>query len=358
MNGGIRSILSSNSPAKPLAKKTAQKPLGVALPLGDDYDEKRGLPKSSIWLSSGRVYGVPLDGCEAMEAKLVIVSGKTNKRDVKLKLPTVIGRSREADLTIAHPMISRRHCQLWEADGFIKIKDLGSLNGTYVYGKRIDQEVLLRPNDEFTIGPLTFRVEYEAPAGAIEPPPQVPEETPEYIPPLPMPPSEPAPAALETPELAETPPEEPALTEAAVSPPHAGASPWEDLDALEKEFDFDLQEDLTAEKHPQPPEVAADLEDLAEASLLEEPEMAVPKTPESKSPPEVVQPEPPPESEETLAEETPPEPSAPGEEEAAGGKQSPDSAAPPTPMEEDQSLGDDLDEIEDAALRDFLKGLH
>jgi len=316
-----------------------------------------------------------------MEAKLVIVSGKTNKRDVKLKLPTVIGRSREADLTIAHPMISRRHCQLWEADGFIKIKDLGSLNGTYVYGKRIDQEVLLRPNDEFTIGPLTFRVEYEAPAGAIEPPP-VHEETPEYIPPLPMPPSEPAPAALETPELAETPPEEPALTEAAVSPPHAGASPWEDLDALEKEFDFDLQEDLTAEKHPQPPEVAADLEDLAEASLLEEPEMAVPKTPESKSPPEVVPSEPrltrerggrnkmsksppevvpsepPPESEETLAEETPPEPSAQGNEEAAGGKQSPASAAPPTPMEEDQSLGNDLDEIEDAALRDFLKGLH
>ena len=64
-----------------------------------------------------------------MDAKLVIVGGKANKGPISLKLPTVIGRSREADLTVAHPMISRQHCRLFEVDGLLKIRDLGSLNG-------------------------------------------------------------------------------------------------------------------------------------------------------------------------------------------------------------------------------------
>ncbi|MFH1265802.1 MAG: FHA domain-containing protein, partial [Planctomycetota bacterium] len=64
-----------------------------------------------------------------MDAKLVIVGGKANKSQVSVKLPTVIGRSREADLTVAHPMISRKHCELYEVDGLVRIRDLGSLNG-------------------------------------------------------------------------------------------------------------------------------------------------------------------------------------------------------------------------------------
>jgi predicted component of type VI protein secretion system len=95
-----------------------------------------------------------------MEAKLIVVSGKTNKPSVRLRLPTVIGRSREAGLTVAHPMISRRHCEIFEADGMLMLRDLGSLNGTLVGGQRVD-EVPLRPDDEFTVGPVTFRVVYK-----------------------------------------------------------------------------------------------------------------------------------------------------------------------------------------------------
>ena len=40
------------------------------------------------------------------------------------------------------------------------IRDLGSLNGTYVGGQRV-REAPLPPNKEFTVGPLTFRVRYE-----------------------------------------------------------------------------------------------------------------------------------------------------------------------------------------------------
>jgi len=97
-----------------------------------------------------------------MEAKLILVGGKANKNEVLLKLPAIIGRSREAGLTIAHPMVSRRHCEIFESEGMLRIRDLGSLNGTFI-GERQIIEAPLRPNDEFTVGPLTFRVAYEYP---------------------------------------------------------------------------------------------------------------------------------------------------------------------------------------------------
>ncbi len=102
-----------------------------------------------------------------MRATLVIIRGKANKSQIALNLPTVIGRSRDADLTVAHPMISRQHCELYDADGLLMVRDLGSLNGTFVDGRQIT-EVGLRPEDEFSIGPLTFRVDYEfvGPVGA------------------------------------------------------------------------------------------------------------------------------------------------------------------------------------------------
>jgi pSer/pThr/pTyr-binding forkhead associated (FHA) protein len=94
-----------------------------------------------------------------MEAKLIVVGGKASKSAIALKLPTIIGRSREAGLTIAHPMISRQHCELFEVDGLLMIRDMGSLNGTVVAGQQIKNSPL-PPNTEFTVGPLTFRADY------------------------------------------------------------------------------------------------------------------------------------------------------------------------------------------------------
>jgi len=94
-----------------------------------------------------------------MHVRLIIVGGKANKSRVSVELPTVIGRSREADLTIAHPMISRKHCELYEVKGLAMIRDLGSLNGLFVGGTQVS-EAALHPNAEFSVGPLTFRIEY------------------------------------------------------------------------------------------------------------------------------------------------------------------------------------------------------
>jgi pSer/pThr/pTyr-binding forkhead associated (FHA) protein len=107
-----------------------------------------------------------------MLVRLFVIRGKANKEAVAVALPAVIGRSREADLTIIHPMISRRHCQLFESDGLVKVRDLGSLNGTYLGGEQI-QEAFLPPGGILTVGPLVFRVEYEASPAAISREPSV-----------------------------------------------------------------------------------------------------------------------------------------------------------------------------------------
>lgn len=94
-----------------------------------------------------------------MYATLVVVRGNADKRHINIKLPTVLGRSRQADLTIAHLQISRRHCELNQREGVVLLTDLGSLNGTYCRDHKI-QRVPLLPNDQFSIGPLTFEIHY------------------------------------------------------------------------------------------------------------------------------------------------------------------------------------------------------
>ncbi len=95
-----------------------------------------------------------------MDAKLLVVIGKTTKREVSLQLPAVLGRSPKADVTVVHPLISRHHCEISENNGLLMLHDLGSLNGTMIGGRRIELAPLL-PDAEFTIGPLTFHVLYE-----------------------------------------------------------------------------------------------------------------------------------------------------------------------------------------------------
>lgn len=95
-----------------------------------------------------------------MLVRLRVIRGKANKEAVVVSLPAVIGRSRDADLTVIHPMISRRHCELFEQDGSVKVRDLGSLNGTYVAGEQV-QECVLPQGAVLTVGPLVFRVEYD-----------------------------------------------------------------------------------------------------------------------------------------------------------------------------------------------------
>ena len=94
----------------------------------------------------------------AMDAQLVLVGGEAHTANVKLKLPTIVGRGREASLVLRHTLISRQHCEIFEQDGQLMVRDLNSKNGTFVGNQPIgDEPVVLADGELLTIGAVTFR---------------------------------------------------------------------------------------------------------------------------------------------------------------------------------------------------------
>jgi pSer/pThr/pTyr-binding forkhead associated (FHA) protein len=70
---------------------------------------------------------------------------------------TLIGRSPECEIFLDDVTVSRRHAELERVGDSFTIRDLGSLNGTYVNRRRIESTVLA-DDDEVQIGKyrLTF----------------------------------------------------------------------------------------------------------------------------------------------------------------------------------------------------------
>ncbi|MBN2024841.1 MAG: FHA domain-containing protein [Pirellulales bacterium] len=169
--------------------------------------------------------------------KLIVIGGKASKGEVSLTPPTVLGRSRDAGLAVGHPMISRRHCEVIEQNGLLMVRDLGSLNGTYVGGRRV-REAPLPPGARFSIGPLTFRVDYEYAGDLNALPPVVPEvaDTTDFARQAPAKPDPAAAAPASAPaDNVPAAPTRPAPPAAAPAEPPAD----EELD----ELDFELVED-------------------------------------------------------------------------------------------------------------------
>jgi ABC-type multidrug transport system ATPase subunit/pSer/pThr/pTyr-binding forkhead associated (FHA) protein len=70
----------------------------------------------------------------------------------------LIGRAATCDLAMPHPSVSKHHAMIVRQQGEIVIRDLGSTNGTFVNGVRINQTTL-RNGDVIQIGP--FRLVYD-----------------------------------------------------------------------------------------------------------------------------------------------------------------------------------------------------
>ncbi|MCI1709288.1 MAG: FHA domain-containing protein [Chiayiivirga sp.] len=83
------------------------------------------------------------------------VSGAAFGKTYPVPGPVVIGRQQDCDISIPSEEISRRHAQVKpSADGLL-VEDLGSANGTFINGKRV-QAGLMRPGEELRLDAIRF----------------------------------------------------------------------------------------------------------------------------------------------------------------------------------------------------------
>ncbi len=82
---------------------------------------------------------------------------------------TVVGRHPECTFQINSNMVSRKHAKVVKSGDKFLVEDLGSGNGTFVNGKKIEGPTVLSHDDRIKLGPILLR--FETPEGAAAPKP-------------------------------------------------------------------------------------------------------------------------------------------------------------------------------------------
>jgi hypothetical protein len=91
-----------------------------------------------------------------MQAVLVMFRSDGERRSFSVTRDmTVIGRREDCDLRIPLGDISRKHARLVRDGDSLRLEDLGSSNGTFLNGGRV-QEAVLNPGDSIQLGPVVF----------------------------------------------------------------------------------------------------------------------------------------------------------------------------------------------------------
>jgi pSer/pThr/pTyr-binding forkhead associated (FHA) protein len=100
----------------------------------------------------------------AEHAVLVVKEGPLAGRRIELEAELVLGRE-GAGLTIDDAEISRRHAAVRLVGDRVEVEDLGSLNGTFVNGRRIESATALGTGDVVRLGHTLFEIEPVTDAG-------------------------------------------------------------------------------------------------------------------------------------------------------------------------------------------------
>jgi adenylate cyclase len=103
-------------------------------------------------------------------ARLILATAE-GQQAIELRPINSLGRHPNNTIQLLDKIVSKEHCILELRDGQFILRDLGSLNGTYVNGERVRGETLLRHGDEIALG--STRARYDDGSGAALPPPPV-----------------------------------------------------------------------------------------------------------------------------------------------------------------------------------------
>jgi pSer/pThr/pTyr-binding forkhead associated (FHA) protein/uncharacterized RDD family membrane protein YckC len=90
-------------------------------------------------------------------------------REIELSEGEVtLGRSRSSTVRVDHESVSRSHAVVTFANGSAVLRDLNSSNGTFVAGRRILTETVLRSGDRLQIGAAVVEYRLLEPTGPVE----------------------------------------------------------------------------------------------------------------------------------------------------------------------------------------------
>ncbi len=97
--------------------------------------------------------GLNLDNPLAGAALIVASGHQAGTRYAVTSEVVTVGRHPDSDIFLDDITVSRHHVELTASSAGYDIKDVGSLNGTYLNGQRLeDSEVFLTNGDELQIG--------------------------------------------------------------------------------------------------------------------------------------------------------------------------------------------------------------
>jgi adenylate cyclase len=100
-----------------------------------------------------------------MKLKLTSADGSQNF-ELKPNTTMVVGRAPTSEIPVFDPTISRRHAELVADDKSLRVKDLGSSNGTFHNGTRVEG-CTVAVGDTITFGKVAFKLANAAPPPAM-----------------------------------------------------------------------------------------------------------------------------------------------------------------------------------------------
>jgi hypothetical protein len=136
-------------------------------------------------------------------ATLKVITGPGAGQTVRIGADAIIIGRENADLTIPDPELSRRHAAVSRSGAHVVVQDLGSTNGVFVDGLRIEKPARLDHGATLRVGTSEIALELE-PAVGLAPQPA---------------PVEPPDAPAEAVQASGTPPERPRRASARRGPP-------------------------------------------------------------------------------------------------------------------------------------------
>ncbi len=135
---------------------------GILEPSEDEVEEPAPAEPSGrtmIYSNAGRL-AEPLEERARTRAETAVLL-MDGRRLVVGPGGATLGRSRQSDLVLSDPNVSRRHAEIRPRGGSWVLTDLGSTNGSRVNGRPVQGSEVIRPGDEIELGATVLKFELE-----------------------------------------------------------------------------------------------------------------------------------------------------------------------------------------------------